>query len=736
VPGIDKTPIVYLAALLSAVTLTGIAVTAGGQMGAIDELVPTGAPAPVDYGPGPGHGRPKAHDLPSLKLADGRNQMTSATQPTASGTIANIALTTQGRYVSTPTCSIAPQTSPSGAQATCTIMAVGVANFALAFSSHGAGYRVSDTLVVNPMPGLSCAVYPAVQVGGVDGNGAVTALKVGVTGVCSAIPTTGTYVFSGGAGAGYTSPTGINGIQWQVLFASASGSGYTSAPAVTFSSSSLKTAKGVASITPSGPVTATVPAGGPAAGTQGVFGGAVPWPINAIHTTLLPDGRVLDYGTDQNGNQTGAFLYDIWDPSLGTDLGAHMVLPNATLTNIFCSGTSVLWTTGQVLITGGDLTVNGVRNSPINKTTIFTPSTNGLNPGGQMQYPRWYGSVIPLPNGEKLVLGGSLALPPTATGPVQAATTPEIYDPSTGWRTLTGAAQSSVDWYYPRAYVTPAGTIFELSQTGLMSTMNIGGAGTTKNFGTHAPRGSAHLPTVMFATGKLLSVRLASTVIADINGATPVVTPTANLDQLRYDANATLLADGTVLVTGGSTVENVLTGVAYTAQLWSPGTGQWTTGAAAAKPRLYHSNALLLPDASVLTAGGGSPGPIVNLNAEIYYPPYLYAQDGSGNPATRPLIAGVLNPSSTVGVGQTLAFAMGDATQVGRVTLLRSGAATHANNDEQRFLDLTPTMIQNGQQISVTLPANPNVVLPGYWLLFAFNQAGVPSAAQQVLVTN
>ena len=40
--------------------------------------------------------------------------------------------------------------------------------------------------------------------------------------------------------------------------------------------------------------------------------------------------------------------------------------------------------------------------------------------------------------------------------------------------------------------------------------------------------------------------------------------------------------------------------------------------------RLYHSGALLLPDATVLIAGGGAPGPLVNLNAEIYYPPYLF----------------------------------------------------------------------------------------------------------------
>ena len=68
---------------------------------------------------------------------------------------------------------------------------------------------------------------------------------------------------------------------------------------------------------------------------------------------------------------------------------------------------------------------------------------------------------------------------------------------------------------------------------------------------------------------------------------------------------------------------NQLTGVAYQVEIWDPATGHWTAGASAAVPRLYHSNALLLTDATVLTGGGGAPGPLANLNAEIYYPPYL-----------------------------------------------------------------------------------------------------------------
>ena len=42
---------------------------------------------------------------------------------------------------------------------------------------------------------------------------------------------------------------------------------------------------------------AAAPVGGADAQTKGVFGPPVTWPIIAIHAVLLPDGRVMNYGT-------------------------------------------------------------------------------------------------------------------------------------------------------------------------------------------------------------------------------------------------------------------------------------------------------------------------------------------------------------------------------------------------------------------------------------------------------
>ncbi|MFZ1431632.1 MAG: hypothetical protein WAS21_33335, partial [Geminicoccaceae bacterium] len=57
----------------------------------------------------------------------------------------------------------------------------------------------------------------------------------------------------------------------------------------------------------------------PAAADNGVgaWSGLGRWPLIPIHAVLLPDGRVLSYGSNSDGAQTGQFLYDVWSPTQG-----------------------------------------------------------------------------------------------------------------------------------------------------------------------------------------------------------------------------------------------------------------------------------------------------------------------------------------------------------------------------------------------------------------------------------
>src|SRR5262245_14154456 len=128
------------------------------------------------------------------------------------------------------------------------------------------------------------------------------------------------------------------------------------------------------------------------------------WPIIAIHGVITPDGRLLTYGTTETGQQTGSTIYDIWDPATGV----HTTMPNGTGTDLFCSSQVIMPDTGNILIAGGDNFVNGATtNTGNNNSNVFTPSSNSLARGNNMNRARWYSSSTTLLNGEIYIQGGT-----------------------------------------------------------------------------------------------------------------------------------------------------------------------------------------------------------------------------------------------------------------------------------------------------------------------------------------
>ncbi len=379
---------------------------------------------------------------------------------------------------------------------------------------------------------------------------------------------------------------------------------------------------------PQGPViewasrnaSASVVTGNPVKGT---FGPQLSWPLVPIHAVLLPDGRVLSYGSDRNGLQTGYYDYDIWDPALGVDSTAHTTLANRSGTDLFCN-TQTLLLDGNVEMFGGD-------NIPANTQTfnnhvdLFRTSDSSVNRTGTMKRKRWYASSTVLPNGEILLQGGS-----------GGKDFPEVRALNGTFRLLTGASTNTLYSGYPHNFVAPDGKVFGISVRD-MYRINPAGTGTITDLGDYPMNNVGPMSTpAMFAPGKILQVGGhdgRQTSIIDISGATPTVTATPKVARPRKWSTATVMADGRVFVSGGSAENNTATNVSYTSEIFNPATNTWSDGATAQRMRLYHSTSLLLRDGTVLTMGGGVPGPETNLNAEIYYPSYLFASDGSLAPA-------------------------------------------------------------------------------------------------------
>src|SRR5438105_3892293 len=124
----------------------------------------------------------------------------------------------------------------------------------------------------------------------------------------------------------------------------------------------------------------------------------------------------------------------------------------------------------------------------------------------------------------------------------------------------------------------------------------------------------------------------ATAYVIDMTVSSPAPTwrQVASMSFARTFHSLTVLPDGTVLASGGgpTTAATDTANAVLTAELWSPVTETWSLLATMHLPRLYHSNAVLLPDGRVLMAGGGRfddlTAPTDQFNAEYFSPPYLF----------------------------------------------------------------------------------------------------------------
>jgi hypothetical protein len=81
--------------------------------------------------------------------------------------------------------------------------------------------------------------------------------------------------------------------------------------------------------------------------------------------------------------------------------------------------------------------------------------------------------------------------------------------------------------------------------------------------------------------------------------------------------------------------------------------------------------------------------------------------------------------------GQTVNISSPDAGHLRWASLIRPGSTTHSFNTGQRLVDL-PITGQAAGSVQVTVPAEPNLAPPGWYMLFLTDNNRVPSAARWV----
>jgi Domain of unknown function (DUF1929)/Glyoxal oxidase N-terminus len=459
-------------------------------------------------------------------------------------------------------------------------------------------------------------------------------------------------------------------------------------------------------------------------------------PINPIHAALLSNGKVLVVAGSGNcpPSQSGCPSGPPYGPSNSS--GALLLDPVSGQTisqfsqswDMFCNG-MVLLDDGRPFIASGTIQYDPFYGQP--QTATFDPQANTFSNGPNMAHGRWYPTLVTLGDGRVMILSGL-----NETGGTNTAV--EFYSVDTGW-----SSQFTASWtpdLYPRLHLLPNGKVF---YSGAQTTSKLFDPSTntwntsfaktnysgTRTYGTSVllplSPSNNYDPRVLIMGGG--NPATGTTEIIDMGSSTPAWKYGPNMSQARIEMNAVILPNGEVLAIGGSVNDEDTTTASLNADLYDPVSNTFSSAGANAYPRLYHSVALLLPDATVWLAGGNpSRGSYVK-QMEIYKPAYLFNPDGTQ--ATRPSIT---SAPASVGYGES--FTVTTPDNIARVVLVRNGTVTHAFGMDQREVGLSFTA--GSGFLTVTAPPNGNIAPPGYYMLFLLNQSGVPSVASFIQITN
>lgn len=205
---------------------------------------------------------------------------------------------------------------------------------------------------------------------------------------------------------------------------------------------------------------------------------------------------------------------------------------------------------------------------------------------------------------------------------------------------------------------------------------------------------------------------------------------TTKMNFTRVMPDAILLPNKKVLVVNGTEKGKSDAGKdpVLTADLYSPENESWTQLNEMKVPRLYHANALLLPNGTIMTSGTdkewNEDREHDEYRIEVFTPPYLMNDDTSE--LSRPFIKKV---KTQVNYGEDILIESDQAEEITLVTIIRPSSVTHSLNTDQRCIELE-IMDTKKNDLTVKMLDNSNIAPPGYYMLFILNKDETPSKAK------
>ncbi|HEX5200877.1 MAG TPA: galactose oxidase-like domain-containing protein [Actinoplanes sp.] len=469
--------------------------------------------------------------------------------------------------------------------------------------------------------------------------------------------------------------------------------------------------------------------------------------VNPVHAALLPTGSVLFFaGSGNDPDRHGGRQYPtaVWHyprPAYSNSLSPA---------DLFCCGHAFL-PDGRLLASGGTEQYDpffGLRQAVTFDPHAGTPdpasptgTTGAWTVEPDMSGGRWYPTLVALPDGRVLAVSG-------LDGDSQLNVFPDVYTGGAGWTQLP---QSPSNWpMYGHLFLLADGRLYysggqyggsngvRPSIWDLTTNTATDVKGILVDAGRRNQSASVLLPPaqdqrVLLMGGGPADMHdqtgaTATTAITDLSAPGPIVTTAAPMAMRRMHLCATLLPDRTVLINGGSMMEESAADATLEAELYRPdaggGPGTWVMAATSRVPRLYHSVALLMPDGKVITTGSNPARKTEELRIEVFWPPYLFA-------GRRPVC---MPADAELHYGESAVVTVPDPGEIASAALMRPGATTHSMDGEQRLVDL-PYQITGPDQITLQLPGSPGLAPPGWYMVFVVNTSGVPSEAAWIHLT-
>jgi galactose oxidase len=477
---------------------------------------------------------------------------------------------------------------------------------------------------------------------------------------------------------------------------------------------------------------------------KGAWGPTLDLPVIPVGAAQEQNGQIIlwsAWADDQFfASPGGKTLTTTWNPKTET---IEQTVVAETHHDMFCPGMSMDFN-GSIVVSGG---------GDAGRTSIFNGKTWEYGP--DMRQPRGYHATTTLSDGRIFAIGGSWS------GGNKEEKNGEVYNPiKRKWYTRSGTKVNNMltndrlgRWRadnHAWLFGWKDGSAFQAGPSVKMNWYTVEKSGSTTPAGRRMDDGdSMSGNAVMFDAvhGKILTfggqpsydgsyaTKNAHIITLATPGEEPLVQIAGKgsgngMNFPRVYHTSVVLPDGKVFVAGGQAWGQPFNEktVQFYPEIYNPETDTFELMNGQNIIRVYHSISMLLPDATVLNGGGGLCGNCSanHYDAQIFTPPYLLT--ATGERRERPKI---VSAYERVIVGGELKFSADK--HIGSASLVRQGTTTHTVNTDQRRVPLELNAHED-HTFTANLPDDAGILLPGWYMLFAFDAEGTPSEASLVKV--